>query len=78
MRNGKVYMSLHISFLPKFEFCDELSSPLLGFIINANWYTANHKELVEWCTEHDITVATSGMFIVPDMATRTLFTLRWA
>lgn len=64
--------------LPKFDFCDELNSPTLGMIIDYDWYFINQLELTQWCEEHDVCLTTSGMFFVPDMATRTLFTLKWA
>ena len=62
----------------KFEFCDELDSPTIGMIIDSAWYRTNHKELTDWCDQYNVHLSVAGMFFVPDMATRTLFTLRWA
>lgn len=63
---------------PRFDFCDELNCPTIGMVIDNEWYKNNHKELTEWCNEYGVGMTTSGMFFVPDMATRTLMTLRWA
>ena len=62
-----------------FEFCDRQHKPLLCMINDDRWFQENLPALTVWCERNGAVIHDHepDMILMPDMATRTLFTLTW-
>jgi hypothetical protein len=62
-----------------FEFGDDVGKPLLCTILDPLWFRRNSDALIAWCEQNGAALhqPVADMILMPDMATRTFFTLVW-
>ena len=67
----------------RFDFCEELDSPLLGIILDHKWIISVKDEFLQWMQENNCVItdgglASGGLFLLPNEETKVLFILRWS
>ena len=74
-----VYLALGRN-MKHFEFGDDVGKPLLCTILDPLWFRRNSDALIVWCERNGAALhrPVADMILMPDMATRTLFTLTWS